>query len=356
MARYSQAFILAVITLISASPALAAVLLVANKSAATLNLVALPALTVVATLPTGVGPHEVEVSPDGARALVTNYGNSEAPGNTLTLVDIANTAVAATIELPDNARPHGLQWLDNNRAVVTAEGIRSLLVVDVAARAVSQRLPVDQDVAHMVALASDGARAFVANIGSGTVSVVDLVGGSAPRHIASGKGTEGIAMVNDGKELWLTNRGDGTVTIFDAVTMDRIGSAVATGFPIRAETDDARQRVYISAPADDALLVIGTDSREEIARIPFADIGPDRERETMLGSALPDSSIPVGVQLSGDGRLLFVAHTNAHVVSVYDAESLEREAIVEVGLEPDGMAWSPLTLPRAETALGPKQP
>ena len=252
--------------------------------------------------------------------------------------------VEATIALPDNARPHGLQWLDNSRAVVTAEGIRSLLLVDVAARAVSQTFAVDQDVAHMVALSIDGARAFVANIGSGTVSVVDLVAGSETRHLASGKGTEGIAVVNGGSELWLTNRDDGTVTIFDAETLDRVGSAVATGFPIRAETDDDRNRVYISAPADDALLVIAADSREEVARIPFEAIGPDRERETLLGSALPDSSIPVGVQLAGDGGQLFVAHTNAHVVSVYDADTLERQAVIEVGLEPDGMAWSPLTL------------
>jgi YVTN family beta-propeller protein len=302
-------------------------------------------LEVVATLPTGEGPHEVEVSPDGTRALVTNYGNREKPGNTLTLVNIGDQAVEATIALPANARPHGLQWLDDTTAVVTAEGIRSLLVVDVAARVVSKTFSVDQDVAHMVALSNDGARAFVANIGSGTVSVVDLASGSETRHIGSGKGTEGIAMVNEGRELWLTNRGDGTVTIFDAATLERIGSAVATGFPIRAETDDARKRVYISAPADDALLVIASDGREEVARIAFDDIGPDRERETMLGGALPDSSVPVGVQLSGDGEQLFVAHTNAHVVSVYDAESLVRQAIVEVGLEPDGMAWSPVQLP-----------
>ena len=345
MTRYGTAWLLSMALCLNSFNAAAAVLLVANKSAASLNLVSLPTMEIVATLPTGDGPHEVEVSPDGARALVTNYGVRGVPGKTLTLIDIAGKAVAATIELPDNARPHGLQWLDNSTAVVTAEGIRSLLLVDVDAGSVRESYPVDQDVAHMVAVSNDGSTAFVANIGSGTVSVVDLEGGSEARHLASGEGTEGIALVKGGTEVWLTNRSDGTVTIFDAATLERKGTAVATGFPIRAETDDARNRVYISAPADDALLVIDSNKREEVARIAFKDIGPDRVRETMLGGALPDSSVPVGVQLSGDGSQLFVAHTNAHVVSVYDAESLERQAIIEVGLEPDGMGWSPVTLP-----------
>ena len=321
-----------------------ATLLVANKSAASLNLISLPSLNIVATLPTGEGPHEVEVSPDGGRALVTNYGKGSTPGNTLTLVDIAGQRVTATITLPDNARPHGLAWLDNDRAVVTAEGLRSLLVVDVAARAVSSRIAIDQDVAHMVATSDDGRRAFVANIGSGTLTAVDLVQGRKLADLESGQGAEGIALARAGREVWVTNRGDDSVTIFDAATLMRLGTTSATGFPIRVEADEVRQRVYISAPAADALLVMDVTERRETARLSFEDIGPDPERATLLGSALPDSSIPVGVQLSGDGKQIFVAHTNAHVVSVYSADTLQREAVVSVGLEPDGMAWSPVSI------------
>ena len=113
------------------------------------------------------------------------------------------------------------------------------------------------------------------------------------------------------------------------------------GFPIRAEADDSRDRVYITLPRANALAVVHTGERREAARIEF-DIGPDRERKTLFSGYMPDSSIPIGVLLSGDGKLLFVAHTNAHVISVYDAASLERKALVPVGLEPDGMAWSPI--------------
>ncbi len=53
--------------LASASPAAAGTLVVANKAEATVSLVDVASGEVVATLPTGAGPHEVAVSPDGGR-------------------------------------------------------------------------------------------------------------------------------------------------------------------------------------------------------------------------------------------------------------------------------------------------
>src|SRR5690349_15527481 len=65
----------------------------------------------LATLPTGRGPHEVAVSHDGRLALVSNYGPREAPGSTITVVDVAARAVARTIDLGDVRRPHGISFL-----------------------------------------------------------------------------------------------------------------------------------------------------------------------------------------------------------------------------------------------------
>lgn len=67
-----------------------------------------------------------------------------------------------------------------------------------------------------------------------------------------------------------------------------------------------------------------------------------RALDKLADIRLPDSSIPIGVLLSGDGQSLFVAHSNSHVITVYDAQSLERRATIPTGLEPDGMGWSPL--------------
>ena len=337
--RQAHLFFLPLLLLTLAAPMHAATLLVANKSEASVSLHQLPGGEIVATLPTGEGPHEVAVSPDGKRALVSNYGTRGQPGQSLTLVDIAQARVAATIPLPDGAMPHGIEWLDDRHTVVTAEGIASLLLVDTETRQVSGRIAIDQDIAHMVT--TGAGRAFTANIGSGTATAVDLEGASKITDLASGKGTEGIALARGGSQLWLSNRGADTVSVFDAVSLERLAQFPLAGFPIRIEADDPRGVIYVTLPSADSLAVIDTGSREVRRKIKF-DIGPDRTRKTLFGDMLPDSSIPIGVLLSRDGESLFVAHSNAHVVSVYDPDTMERKAIIPTGLEPDGMDWSPV--------------
>ena len=316
-------------------------LLVTNKSEASVSLIDLPGFETVATLPTGEGPHEVDVSPNGKLALVTNYGTRDAPGNTLTLIDIPRARSLSRITLYDGARPHGIQWLSNDTAVVTAEGMEALLIVDVPQRRVTEVVNIAQQGGHMVSASPARQRAYVANIGSGTASVIDL---SPPRKVAdlpSGEGTEGVALAAGGTQLWLTNRASNTVTVYATDSKRKLAEIGLEGFPIRAEADDARKRVYITLPQANALAVVSTETFA-VERIQPFNLGPDARRKTMFGDRMPDSSIPVGVQLSGDGSLLFVAHTSAHVIGAYDPDSLERRALIPAGLEPDGMAWSPL--------------
>ncbi|KZX51300.1 hypothetical protein A3709_10800 [Halioglobus sp. HI00S01] len=316
-------------------------LLVANKSEASVTLFQLPEAEVVATLPTGVGPHEVGVSPDGRQAIVTDYGTRDAgPGQSLTIVDVPARKVLGTLALPQGSMPHGVEWIDNQHAVITAEGIASVLVVDVDAMAVTSQVAVNQQVAHMLALDAAGQRVYTANIGSGTATAVDLKAAAKLKDLPSGAGSEGIALARDGAELWVTNRAADTVTVFDTGSLEQLAAIPVQGFPIRAEADAARGLVYVSLPAADALVAIHVASRKQAWRIDF-DIPPDHTRKTLFGDRLPGSSIPIGVQLSGDGRHLYVAHTNSHVVSVWDVDTRERVGLIKTGLEPDGMGWSP---------------
>jgi hypothetical protein len=87
-------------------PAAAGTLIVANKAEATVSLIDVDSGEVRATLPTGTGPHEVAVSPDGRLAVVADYGGGGAPGSTLTLIDVPGALVVRTIDLGEYRRPH----------------------------------------------------------------------------------------------------------------------------------------------------------------------------------------------------------------------------------------------------------
>jgi DNA-binding beta-propeller fold protein YncE len=313
-------------------------LLVANKSEASVTFFDTDSREARATLPTGDGPHEIAVSPDGTRALVTNYGTGATPGASLTVIDIVTPQVLKTIGLPAGARPHGVEWLDPLRAVVTAEGIASVLLVNIDEGEVESSVPVEQDVVHMLAIDADNRRVFTANIGSGTSSVLEIDAASKQRDITTGAGAEGVAVMAG--KVWVSNRAADTVSVVDARSFETLQTLQIPGFPIRVEPDEERQRVYVTLPADDRLAII--DAQDYGVEFIDFELPIDTQRQTLLSDRIPNSSIPIGVLLSNDGHWLFVAHSAAHRVSIWKADTLEMVGSVVTGIEPDGMAWSPL--------------
>ena len=75
----------------------------------------------------------------------------------------------------------------------------------------------------MVAVTPDARRAFTANIGSGTVSVLDLAAGRKLRDIAVGGQPEGIALTPDGRTLWVGDLEGARVQAFDTATLRAAG-------------------------------------------------------------------------------------------------------------------------------------
>lgn len=329
-----------------ALPAGAGTLLVGNKAEATLSLVDVGADgtgEVVATVPTGAGPHEVVVSPDGKTAVVSDYGQQE-PGNTLTVVDVAKAKVVRTIDLGDHRRPHGMAFLDGRRLAVTTEGSKSVIVVDVAAGKVLSAVPTGQEVSHMLALAGD--RAYVANIGSGSMTVLDLAEQRKVGDIATGEGAEGIAVRADGRHVWVTNRGADDVALVDAETLGILARIPSASFPIRAEiTPDGRWLLVSNARSGD-VTVIDTKERKMARRIDLGQGASDVEGR-LFGDRFGDSSVPIGIEIAPNGHHAWIAHANADVVQVLDLKTWTPTAVIPVGKEPDGMGYSPVEVKAA---------
>ena len=62
------------------------------------------------------------MSPDGKRAVVSNYGTRELPGSTLSIVDLGQPRETSRIDLAPHSRPHGVAWFAADRIAVTTEG------------------------------------------------------------------------------------------------------------------------------------------------------------------------------------------------------------------------------------------
>lgn len=330
LARISTAALLFVCAF-AANAANPGTLLVLNKSDNTVSLVDLASKKSVATIPTGNGPHEVAVSPDGRLAVVCNYG-SLTSGNTLTVIDVAARNSLRTIDLQQYRRPHGAAWLRGNEVAVTTEEAKTLLIVDVEAGKVTAAIDTDQNGSHMVALAPAHDRAFVANIGSGSVSVIDLKEKRRIANIPSGQGTEGIAISPDQREVWATNRGGNTVSIIDVASAKVVATVESKSFPIRAKFTDDGKHVLVSNAQSGDVAVFDAATRREVRRI------------KMRSAQSSQDPIPVGILVVPALGQAFVANTNADIVSVIDLKTWQIVDRLTAGKEPDGLGYSQLAL------------
>ena len=323
----------------------AGTLIVLNKSEATASLLHAASGTIAATVPVGEGPHEVAVSPDGRTAAVSNYGVAGREGKTLTLIDVVSASAVKTIDLGPYRRPHGIRFTpDGGRLVVTSETSRALLVVDPWKGKVLAAIPTGEKVSHMVELSRDGKRAFVANIGSGSVTAVDLVTAERVKTVETGTGAEGIAVSPDGREVWVTNRAADTVSVLSSSTLEVTATLPSATFPIRvAFTPDGRRALVSNARSGD-VAVFDAASRKELVRIPMRYAASDPKGR--LFSGFDGSPAPIGILVAPGGDVAWVANANADVIAVIDLAKNEVVGVLRAGREPDGLGFSPLSVLR----------
>ena len=343
--RAWKPLLLLLLATLAALPAPAETLLVVRKTDDAMDFVDPGSGLRLATVALGHAPHEISVSPDGKRAVVSNYGTREQPGSTLSLVDLEQPREVRRIELTPHTRPHGVAWFAPDRIAVTAEGSKHLLVIEPDSGRVVSAIETGQDVSHMVAVSADGNRAYVTNIGSGTTTAIDLRAGRKLADLSTGKGSEALALTPDGRELWVGARADGHLAIVDTTSLEVTARLALPGIPIRiAVTPDGRTALVTCAGSSE-LVAFDVASRRETARrnvdVPLAP-GAEQRPFARIASG---SALPVGLLVSADGRTAYVAATMGDRVVRFDTATLDHLQVIEVGGEPDGLAATPV-MPR----------
>lgn len=319
-------------------------LIVLNKSEASATFISLKTSQTVTTLTTGVGPHEVAVSPDGHIAVVSNYGARD-PGSTLTLIDLKQINVIKTIDLKKYQRPHGVMFLpDGQRVLVTAEAQKALLMVNVNTGKVLKAIETGQQVSHMVAFAPGVNRAFVTNIRSGSVSVIDLQKAETIATIKTGAGAEGIDLSPNGRELWVSNRADDSISIIDTETLKVVHKLECKAFPIRLKFTPDGEYMLVSNARSGDVAVFDVLQRKEVRRIAMKIHAIEGKKSRLFSDRFGESPVPVGILIHPDGRYAYVANTNADIVTVINLKTWQVTNRLKAGREPDGLGYSPLEL------------
>jgi YVTN family beta-propeller protein len=327
-------------------------LLALSKRDHTLAIVDPARLKVLAKVPVGNDPHEVIASADGTTAYVSNYGGGAY--NTLAVVDLVDQKALPPVDLGPLRGPHGLDFI-GGKVWFTAEAAKAIGSYDPATRKVDWILGTGQNRTHMIFVARDLKRIVTTNVSSGTVSIIEKSALHAPGPppgaptapssaqgpppgprgpmgppggdweetvVPVGQGSEGFDISPDGKEIWVANAQDGTVAIINVATKTVTQKlAVNMQGANRLKFTPDGKHVLVSSLRGPELDVIDAADRKEIKRLSLGH-----------GAA--------GILMQPDGARAFVACTPDNYVAVIDLKSLEVTGQIDVGPEPDGLAWA----------------
>jgi len=311
-------------------------LLAISKTNHTLAIVDPVTLTIMAKIPVGEDPHELVTSTNGKTAYVCIYGGGSL--HEINVIDLVARKPLRTIDTRPMFGPHDASFVDG-KLWFTAEGSKAIASYDPATDKVDWSMGTGQDRTHMLYVSPDHKRIYTTNVSSGTVSVfVDTLitpGVMAPPNarpreewihtvIATAKGSEGFDVSPDGNELWTASAADGSISIIDLKAKKLSAKIDAKVFGAnRVKFTPNGKQVFISSLLNGALTILDAKSHAEIKRI-----------KTGSGAA--------GILMDAVDSRAFVACSADNYIAVIDLKTLEIVNHLDVGGNPDGLAWAVL--------------
>src|SRR5438128_12320342 len=206
----------------SAQPGL---LLVANKGEHTLGIVDAESGKQVATVAEeGTTGHEVAASPDGKLAYVPIYGNSGVgkpgtDGSNMVVIDIAARKVVGNVDFGHGVRPHCAVFGPKDGLLyVTTELDKTITIIDPKTLKIVGTIATGQPESHMLAIAPAGGRGYTANVGPGTVSVLDMQARKPVAVIPVSSQVQRISISVDGSQVFTADQAKPQLAVIDAAS------------------------------------------------------------------------------------------------------------------------------------------
>lgn len=299
--------------------------LIANKGEHTLGIIDPHAGRQIAAIAeTGVTGHEVAASPDGKLAFVPIYGNSGVglpgtDGRSLDVIDLDQRRIIHTIDFGQGVRPHCPVFGPKDGLLyVTTELDKAVAIIDPRTFKILGKIPTGQAESHMLAIAPDGQRGYTANVGPGTVSVLDMVARKTLAIIPVASHVQRISVSPDGRWVFTSDTEKPRLAVIDTNTnkLDRWIPLPATGYGSAFRAGG--KQLLVAIPSANVVAVIDT-----------------REMQVEKTIAVPSS--PQEVLVSPDNVAFVSCDHSAKVAAISPQWSVK---LIEAGRAADGLAWA----------------
>ncbi len=184
-------------------------------------------------IPTGMSPHGIAVTPDGKHAYVTIESNNgvavlEMPNANLLppSTSLPTKEPDATLEgfaarvvttIPTGLAPRGIA-VDSKRAYVANMNSGNVSVVDTATNACKDVTTVEVSLPQEVAVSPKGEHAYVTSWDGDKVVALNTTKNTTDAAIKVGKFPLGMAVAPDGRYLYVANSGSDNISVVNTAT------------------------------------------------------------------------------------------------------------------------------------------
>jgi len=313
---------------------------VANEGAGTVSVIDGATFKVTGHIAVGAGAHNVQVSPDGKLAWVTNNGapkatdsgkghsgaghGAMAQSGEVWAIDTNTDAVVARVVVGKHPA-HVVVSADNRWAYVTNGGDNTVSVVDTASLKVADTV-LTGEYPHGLRLSPDGKQVYVANLKGNTVSVIDTDSRKEVGQIPVGKGPAQVGFTSDGQLAFVSLSQEASVAVIDPVSRKVIRKVYVGDVPIQ----------LYATPDNRFLFVANQGSRKNPGNtVSVIDLANFSTQQIQVGSGAH------GVVVGTDGRHAYVSNLYANTVTVIDVHTSKTVATVSVGAGPNGISVTP---------------
>jgi DNA-binding beta-propeller fold protein YncE len=319
---------LAVRGVVGAQEGAKGMLLVVEKGAQSLAIIDPATGKVVASVPEGgITGHEVAASPDGKLAFVPIYGDSGvgmpgSDGRNMVIIDVATHKVVGNVDFGHGVRPHlPVIGPTDGLVYVTTELDKSITIVDPKTLKIVGTIPTDQPESHMLALSHDGRRGYTANVGPGTVSVLDVQARKTISVIPISKKTQRISISPDDRMVFTADQMKPQLVVIDTAK-NQVSQRV-----------DLPGLGYGSAPTSDGRwLLIALPAANKVAAV---DLNTMKVEHTVDVPPLPQA-----VLVRPDGKVAYASCDKSNQVAEIDLATWKVTRLINTGKLADGMAWA----------------
>ncbi len=274
----------------------------------------------------GITGHEAVVSPDGRTVYVPIYGDSGVgragtDGNRMVAIDLASRKITGTLQFDHGVRPHCVRYNSHDGLLyLTTELDQSITLVDPHTLKIVGTIPTGQPQSHMFVLSPDGRFGYTANVGAGTVSVLDIVARKNLAIIPISTNTQRISISNDGRMVFTADQTEPRLAVIDAAN-----NGIKTWIALPGIG-------YGTTPTPDGRwLLVPLRTNHQIAVVNLKTLSVAR--------TLDVPAIPTEILVRPDSRVAYVSCSGKAQVAVIDLSHWKLEDLIDVGKGADGLAW-----------------